>query len=398
MPIEEGDLGVVRKFLLSIVLSVGLLLASPDKGWPAGADCSGDSRTSVTKVAVVKKLGAYQNRDDRSNDAVVAELGDFIKVEVADLGKLNRQRDCAEGSKDFILYLGQRPMMGLYPYPKTDPNQNALLFPLRIEATEQSMKDWKPILGLPTLGAKPLAVSVGVEGRYAIESDKSVLFQAVSLLWLGVWAFVFLLILALFAYLAKRTAMLRDTPENLGLATPTTPPYSLARTQAAWWFFVVLAGYLLVGLVTGNFATSLNGTALGLLAIGAGTTLLSAMIDQTTAPATDAERRKALEEAKAKVEAAEAAGNEAPAAAAVQRKIERPSQNLFIDIISDANGPSFHRFQNVAWSVVLAFVFFKQVYETLAMPDFDATLFGLQGLSAGMYLTLKSQEATVPKG
>jgi hypothetical protein len=65
------------------------------------------------------------------------------------------------------------------------------------------------------------------------------------------------------------------------------------------------------------------------------------------------------------------------------------------DIVSDANGVNFHRFQMAAWTVVLAFIFAVAVTRILAMPDFDTTLLALQGLSAGTYLGLKVSEPKV---
>jgi hypothetical protein len=41
------------------------------------------------------------------------------------------------------------------------------------------------------------------------------------------------------------------------------------------------------------------------------------------------------------------------------------------------------------WTVVLGFVFVVAVYNTLAMPDFSATLLGLTGISAGTYVGFK---------
>jgi hypothetical protein len=49
------------------------------------------------------------------------------------------------------------------------------------------------------------------------------------------------------------------------------------------------------------------------------------------------------------------------------------------------------------WTLVLSLVFIKGVYENLAMPEFNTTLMGLLGLSAGTYLGLKIPEASTPK-
>ena len=51
----------------------------------------------------------------------------------------------------------------------------------------------------------------------------------------------------------------------------------------------------------------------------------------------------------------------------------------------------------LAWTAVLSFIFLKEVYNNLAMPNFDNILLGLQSLSAATYLGLKISEPTVPK-
>src|SRR5262249_20266254 len=79
------------------------------------------------------------------------------------------------------------------------------------------------------------------------------------------------------------------------------------------------------------------------------------------------------------------------------RKLTRQSENFLTDIVSDANGMSFHRFQMAVWTLVLSVIFIKEVYENLAMPVCNTTLMGLVGLSAGTYLGLKIPEATGPK-
>jgi len=46
----------------------------------------------------------------------------------------------------------------------------------------------------------------------------------------------------------------------------------------------------------------------------------------------------------------------------------------------------------MAWTVVLGIVFINAVQTDLAMPDFDATLLGLMGLSSGTYIGFKFPE------
>jgi hypothetical protein len=78
------------------------------------------------------------------------------------------------------------------------------------------------------------------------------------------------------------------------------------------------------------------------------------------------------------------------------RKLRNESESFLQDILSDVNGVSFHRFQMLAWTVVLGIVFVGQVYQALAMPEFGETLLSLTGISAGTYLGLKIPEDSRP--
>ena len=76
--------------------------------------------------------------------------------------------------------------------------------------------------------------------------------------------------------LARYTHIIRDA------AAPRRPdgqrPYSLARGQMAFWFFLVIASYFFLWIVTGDMNT-LNTSVLALIGISAGTALGSAFVD-----------------------------------------------------------------------------------------------------------------------
>ena len=78
------------------------------------------------------------------------------------------------------------------------------------------------------------------------------------------------------------------------------------------------------------------------------------------------------------------------------KKLNNQSENFVVDILSDANGVSFHRFQIAAWTLVLGIICGIQVWEVLAMPEFNGSLLALLGISAGTFVGLKTQEATTP--
>jgi hypothetical protein len=79
------------------------------------------------------------------------------------------------------------------------------------------------------------------------------------------------------------------------------------------------------------------------------------------------------------------------AAAAEGPPRPRSSQGFVTDLLSDGDGPSFHRYQMVLFTVVLAIIFVVKAASTLAMPEFDPTLLALMGISSGTYLGFKVQ-------
>ncbi|WP_347275323.1 hypothetical protein [Candidatus Kuenenia sp.] len=69
-----------------------------------------------------------------------------------------------------------------------------------------------------------------------------------------------------------------------------------------------------------------------------------------------------------------------------------PSEGFFTDILSDANGISFYRFQIAAWTVVLGIIFISSVLNVLTMPEFPKELLALMGISSGTYIGFKFPE------
>jgi hypothetical protein len=73
--------------------------------------------------------------------------------------------------------------------------------------------------------------------------------------------------------------------------------------------------------------------------------------------------------------------------------LQKPeSAGPFMDLLSDANGVTFHRFQIAVWTIVLGLIFIYSVWNSLTMPKFSETLLALMGISAGTYLGFKIPE------
>lgn len=361
-------------------------------------------------------------------------LGDVIAVKLSGLEELRSK--CT--GVPIVLYINSYPIKSLKPYPPSPP-PDELRFILRVD--NKSRESWAPILGEPCCRARVISVSAGLEDQYPLRAAggrelPSFKLDILGNRWFLIWGLIFLAMVVAFFYCVRYTNIIRngsptggaqgitDDGTLIASAAGVGGTYSLAKTQGAWWFFIIVAAYLLIGLVTGDFSNSINDTALILLGIGAGTVIGSAVIDQskdtqnTAKTESDiAAAKKELNDIDEAIAAKEKTLNGTPKppdedrirrdieslrAAKTKvisdyRKLTRQNENFLTDIMSDANGVSFHRFQMAAWTLVLGIVFIKGVNDNLAMPEFNATLMGLLGLSAGTYLGLKIPEATTPK-
>lgn len=346
-----------RRWLAAPLAALALAGASAQPVAPAApganaadAACPTPQQYAAVAVTDVKAFEPYGGR------APLAEvsLRDGIIVTVNNLDVLLAREQCSPRQKKIVLFLDGRPLPDIRPYPPSNPVANTLNFVLN--RTETSRDVWTHLLGKPQFRPRQLAVSVGLEDEYPIASQQTIALRVIPLGWLALWASLFAVLSIAFLLLARRSDVLRDP--GPALAPGRRKPYSLARTQGAVWFGLVLASYLFIGMITGDYATTITPTVLAMMGISAGTVIGSSLIDH---PPGDAEPREPM-----------------------------ASRGWLADILSDRYGVNFHRFQMASWTLVLAIVFIQQVYRDLAMPDFDATLLGLMGISAGTYLGLKT--------
>jgi hypothetical protein len=246
-----------------------------------------------------------------------------------------------------------------------------------------------------------------------------------------------------FLWLAKRTDVIRDP------LAPLRPdgekPFSLARAQMAFWFFLVASSYVYLWLITASIdglnktALMLIGipslTALGAFAIDAGRSQgvnfavlrvraeqtaesgpvdLKATLSGKTIPAQRQRIKDALkqrEDLSVARSAIPTSNSEALTASdreldTNQRELLRlqfeldsleydlgylkrgPVAQLVLDWLTEnqSRTVSFHRFQMVAWTFVLSIIFLSRVLDQLTMPEFSDAVLGLMGISAGTYL------------
>ncbi len=191
--------------------------------------------------------------------------------------------------------------------------------------------------------------------------------------------------------------------------------FSLGRVQMAVWFYLVVAAYLYIWLITGEYNTP-TASVLTLIGISAGTGLAAVFVDTSKATAASnrraalVSRQIALTSRIAEINKTGTVTEGSALFSELQQKSsdlarvngeiatlpqagETPvSEGLLSDILGDGGDMSFHRFQMVAWTIVLAAIFCSTAYSQLAMPNFDPALLGLMGIRSGTYVGFKFPE------
>ena len=218
---------------------------------------------------------------------------------------------------------------------------------------------------------------------------------------------VVLFLLVLFVSVAFRTDLLRDPTRNL--REDGNFPFSLSRLQMAFWLFVVVSSFLFLFVATQK-VTVLNTTCLWLIGIGSGTALGAAIITPPggeNAPKQIAKNKQDQIEAetaratikdliKKQQRGTELSASEKEQLTTLMAKTPKSYsgftslRQMLLDVISDdTEGVAIYRFQMLAWTIALGFVFVFKVVSDRAIPTFDAATLGLLGISSGTYLGFK---------
>jgi hypothetical protein len=377
---------------------------------------SGETGSAATTVAKLPEIRVT---------AVSGQLALYHTISVAVENLSDYLKQSGKVPENFTLYVEWRPLKGVNSRPgfvETKEGEktvlkDVLLFDIR--RTEESKQQWNALLGRPLWGKKGFKYNVPVSIGYADEKPiptdvNNYKLEVVNKagFWIFVVAFVFSLYL--FWWLAKHKGIIRDPCPDL---SPEKRPYSLGRTQMAFWFFVIAASYVLIWMITSD-RDSLTEQALALLGISTATALGAAVVgasktnaDETKRQALELEkstinnRLKQFEQERAaqpeklsdlnKEEAEKRARLEQidkELAGFASRAKPQTSKGFRTDILSDAEGISLHRFQMAIWTIVLGIIFVASVFNSLAMPELSGTLLALMGISGGTYIGFKFPE------
>ncbi|MFO0945536.1 MAG: hypothetical protein U1D30_06280 [Planctomycetota bacterium] len=336
-----------------------------------------------------------------------AGLGDEIEVKVE---RLSSDKTIPI-NKRWILFFNGVPLPGIYP-DNVDVTHGTFRFYLsRDGSVHQSHEDllnaWKTLLR-GWYWHRPVSVALGTETE-GIDASIEPLQSGFNLTviakdWkLACSVFLAIAVLLALAALGTQSNLLRDNPPVM-IDKDMKAPFSLGKVQWAWWIVLILYAYLAIGLVTWDYFNVFSTTALALLGISTGTALGAGVIGSGAASRLNGLQKDIAE---LKVKAANSPDNSADKArfqeetrlkeerlSSLQRQLSAGSRGFFLDIMSDDGGISLHRFQIVVWTITLGLVFVIQVWHEKSMPDFNANLLALMGISSGAYLAFKVPEVT----
>lgn len=387
----------------------GAAVAAAPKQDAAAATKQAESKPSVKWVRGQREDGALR-------------LGDEVCIGVIGFEALRAQ--AAAVPKPITLWLngldsklerngegGEDICSNADPKKQADfPGVHILSF--RVERTTDNAKLWRNLLRNP-FGerTRPLTLSVGVseDKPIPLAPDSSNTLTLEKRFWAPKGVVGMMLIILVIALLFRYASdMLRSGPD----VDNQKQAYSLGRSQMAWWFILIIASYITIWLITGDGDT-ITESLLVLMGISAVTAMGSIAID-ANAPARADDMRKELEQEKASLASSqnmmEAAAGGAPptpqeqaATSAIDLRMTEIDQTVanvtkpaittgswLRDVLTDNNGSvALHRFQILAWTVVLGFIFLASVVRDLSMPEFNTTLLTLMGISAGTYLGFK---------
>jgi hypothetical protein len=298
-----------------------------------------------------------------------ASLGDSLSVKLREPAWNNSVPSSqAANGKKITLYLNGRDTKitpDIY-----DAAKHQLTF--RLERTADNKDIWTALLRDPYKGShRNVLVTVGVADSPPLTSAASFTLVVVKWAWYA-WLWILLLIIVLIAFfrLAAKRDILRDGAPVNG----TRQPYSLGKSQMAWWFFLIIIGFVMIWLISGDRDT-VTASLLTLMGISAGTGLGSSLIE-----------RNAKNHPPAPAAGAVPAAPPPPPPPAVSR-------GWLQDILSDSNGSiCLHRLQIVLWTFVLGIMLIVAVVTSLTMPVFNDTLVTLMGISSGTYVGFKFAE------
>jgi len=361
---------------------------------PAGAQTVSGS----FKVVCIANPSATEITHQKACVSAVPRLsfGDEVTLAVEHASNITFDDSTEPNPTDLVLFLdgktlaGTHPSVGLSQLDEDDVTTTLLTYRITRDLTSQtSRRNWKEVIVAAQTGRR-LAVSTGLESGPAAQSRAAAEFLVLRSGRVLLWFIVAAAGLFAFYKIAAKTGALRDKePSGSDINKATDRAFSLSRFQMALWTILISYVCHCIWMLTGEYLATMPGSIVGLMGISLATFGSAAAVDASNVQTNKEKVKEAKQRLAAK--AGDPDLTEEVAKLTARTTVCR-TEDFFRDITTSADGASLHRLQFIFWTLALAVVFVVTVWKTLAMPDFDATLLGLMGLSSGTYVGLKIPE------
>ena len=348
------------------------------------------------------------------NKSNIAGISESIVVQIKDLDKY--WNDSLKSGKKIILYINENPILGIEPQQF---NTNELKYELAIN--DKNIGVWEKILNGNFQSSKKVAITVGREGERPLETDVKdekafelfLVSQWTWLCFLGIMIVVFLFLV----WAIAKTSLLRE--KGYPIEPGEKRIFSLGLAQMAFWLYIIFGSFLLLFIVMKQVPT-LNTSVLILLGISSATALSSFVINTnkieneksllsnlTSEADMLSERINNLEEElKSDPSRSDQILMQQEKDIKLQRLLEvkkelsskkrgikfPKSRGFFRDMVEDNGEANLYRVQIILWTLVLGGIFLYKVIKELSIPEYDATLLSLMGISSGTYIGFKIPE------
>jgi hypothetical protein len=325
-----------------------------------------------------------------------------------------------------VLFLDGRAIVGLKDTIYRS-NDKALIF--RLQRNSENADGWQPLLATPSLTPRSVAVGLWLEKPPAgtsppliaradqVQPAFTLILISTGSLIAGIIAVVLMLVVVWAR--VSNTNILKDS--LLPQLAPKEQPFSLGRTQMAFWFTLIFASYVFLYVLLWDYNT-LTSQSLILMGLSGATAIFAVAIDASKntpiGAANETLRTMGLNtyadvlRLDREIEDRQVILQNTPPAATVtiqQLKTEitdrlnkkrswyditRPyiSTGWYRDLTTDVNGPALHRVQVFVWTLALGVIFLIDIYRTLTMPQFSDLQLALLGVTSAGYLGFKFPE------
>jgi hypothetical protein len=400
------------KLLYKFFLSAAILLSLVDhlSGQPATGDGdSGDAPGQLAnKEATPWVIKAYHCL----NMSNIARINESIIIKIENLDEL--WHESITKAKKIILYINDHPIWGI------EPQQNAyneLKFDLHIN--DKNKSSWEKILSGNFESSKKIALTVGLESEIPLrtevkEAKAFELFIASKWTWLTFLA-IMIVLLVLLIWGAWRSGLLRETGYPVPAGSKRV--FSLGLAQMAFWLYIIVGSFALLFIVMKQIP-SFNSSVLILLGISSITAFSSSLINISKIEKAKSykinlvseiemlsDRLVKIDEELSRKDLAKSDRMllqqerdskqtkllELQDTILVKKdgNLHPKSKGFFLDLIQDGGEANLYRLQIIIWTLILGGIFLYKVIKELSMPEYDATLLSLMGISSGTYIGFK---------